>query len=359
MNNFSAIAAQASFPPVSSFTMMALLEKHSLKELNTFGLSSISDYYAEVASLSDLKALLTDKKVQQLPKLVLGGGSNVLFVHDFRGLVIQNRIMGIEVVRENEKDVWIKAGGGENWHGFVLRTIEMNLGGLENLSLIPGCVGAAPIQNIGAYGVEIKDHFDSLEAMDLNTGTIRRFSAEQCNFGYRDSVFKREEKEKYIITSVTFRLNKHHQLHLNYGAIKQELEKMNISAPTIRDVSNAVIAIRSSKLPDPKVIGNAGSFFKNPEVENSLVDTIKTHHPDVVSYPVSDHSSKLAAGWLIEQCGWKGKRMGNVGMHEKQALVLVNHGNATGEELVEHAKRVQQSVKEKFGVELEMEVNLI
>lgn len=339
--------------------MIAIQKDFSLQTLNTFGLSAKTTYLAEIQSVEDLQELLKNDRFSGMQKMVLGGGSNVLFTHDFDGLMLLNRIKGITVQESSSDEVLVTAGGGENWHSFVLKTIELNLGGLENLSLIPGCVGAAPIQNIGAYGVEIKDTFHSLEAIHLQTGKVKTFSAQECAFGYRDSIFKREAKGLYMIASVTFRLSKIHKLHLNYGAIKQELENMHVTNPTIRDVSNAVIAIRSSKLPDPKVIGNAGSFFKNPEVENSLVDKIKLTYPDLVSYPVSDHSSKLAAGWLIEQSGWKGKRMGNVGMHEKQALVLVNYGNADGNELVEHAKRVQKSVLEKFGVELEMEVNLV
>jgi UDP-N-acetylmuramate dehydrogenase len=339
--------------------MTVFNRNHSLRGLNTFGIDVSALYYTEFQTVTELQEILNQPEIRSADKLVLGGGSNILFTGNYNGAVLLNRISGINVQDETEDDALVSAGAGENWHSFVLKTMELNLGGLENLSLIPGCVGAAPIQNIGAYGVEIKDTFHSLEAFKISDCTVRTFSKNECAFGYRDSIFKNDAKGKYIITSVTFRLSKKPVLHLNYGAIKQELVKMNINDPTIRDVSNAVIAIRQSKLPDPKVIGNAGSFFKNPEVNNSVVETIRLHHPEVVAYPVSDHSSKLAAGWLIEQCGWKGKRIGNVGMHEKQALVLVNYGNATGMELVDHAKRVQQSVKETFGVHLEMEVNII
>lgn len=338
---------------------MAGIQKNvSLRDLNTFGLAVNAAYFAEIQSVEELKAVLTDPVAKPLKKMVLGGGSNVLFTKDFDGLIILNRITGISTQEENDS-VLVTAGAGENWHQFVLKTIDQGLAGLENLSLIPGCVGAAPIQNIGAYGVEIKDTFHSLQAMEIETGELHTFDLNKCRFGYRDSIFKREAKDRYIITSVTFRLSRVPVLHLNYGAIKDELKKMNVDHPTIRDVSNAVIAIRQSKLPDPKVIGNAGSFFKNPEVKNEVVEKIRTDYPDVVSFPVTENISKLAAGWLIEKSGWKGKRENNVGMHEKQALVLVNYGNARGAELIAHAKKVQETVKEKFGVVLEMEVNIV
>ena len=331
----------------------------SLKSLNAFGLDVKTRFYTEVHSVTELQQVLQNEAYKGMQKLVLGGGSNVLFTQDFDGLIILNRILGIQLNEESEQHVLISSGSGENWHQFVLNTLDLKLGGLENLSLIPGCVGAAPIQNIGAYGVEIKDTFYSLQTVSIADGTIRSFSKDECQFGYRDSIFKRDQKGKYIITGVTFRLNRNPVLHMSYGAITQELEKQHIAEPTIKDISNAVISIRQSKLPDPKQIGNAGSFFKNPEVENEIVAGLKTKYPDLVSYPVSDHSAKLAAGWMIENCGWKGKRIGNVGMHEKQALVLVNYGNATGEELISHARHVQESVNEKFGVRLEMEVNII
>ncbi len=339
--------------------MAKLLENYPLTALNTFGLSANSAYFSEIQSVNELLELLSDVQFTQLSKLVLGGGSNVLFTGDFSGLIILNRICGVTTNQETDENVLVHAGAGENWHQFVLKTISMGLGGLENLSLIPGCVGAAPIQNIGAYGVEIKNTFHSLEAVSIEDGKLQTFSKDECRFGYRDSIFKQEEKGKYIITGVTFALSKKPILHLDYGAIKQELNVKNIEHPTIQDVSNAVIAIRQSKLPDPKVIGNAGSFFKNPEVENEKAEELRMQYPEIVSFPFTATTSKLAAGWLIEKCGWKGKRIGNVGMHEKQALVLVNYGGATGNELINHARMVQTSVNEKFGVTLEMEVNII
>lgn len=338
---------------------MKIQTNFSLKELNTFGLAVQTSRYCKVTSVPDIQDLLSNPEIQKLKKLVLGGGSNMLFAHDFEGLVIHNCIEGIRMDDQGEDHVFVSAGGGVNWHSFVLYCVDHGFGGLENLSLIPGCVGAAPIQNIGAYGVEIKDTFFELTALDLTDGNIQKFNSAQCHFGYRDSVFKREGKNKYIITEVTFRLSKKPVINVSYGAIKSQLESMNISTPTIKDVSEAVIAIRQSKLPDPKVIGNAGSFFKNPEIPTEQFIMLQNSFPEIVGYKSHDNLTKVAAGWLIENSGWKGKRVGNTGMHDKQALVLVNYGNATGNELIEHAKRVQKSVLEKFGIELEMEVNII
>lgn len=338
---------------------MLIERNYSLRDLNTFGIEANAAFFTTVKSATDLSSLLRDDEMRLLPKLILGGGSNILLTGDFNGLVIQNKIEGIEIVREDADHVWVKAGGGVVWHEFVLYTVQHGWGGVENLSLIPGTVGAAPMQNIGAYGVEIKDSFEELEAISLEDYSIRRFSRDECRFGYRDSIFKREAKGKYLIVSVTFRLFKKPILNTTYGAIEQELSAMGVNQPTITDVSSAVIQIRRSKLPDPALIGNAGSFFKNPEVEFAHYEKIKSEHPGLVAYPASHGKMKLAAGWLIEQCGWKGKQVGNVGMHSKQALVLVNYGNATGPELLEHAKKVQKSVLEKFGVLLEMEVNIV
>ncbi len=337
---------------------MKTSENYSLKNHNTFGIEISSRWFCSVTKITELQELLGDIRFKNMPKLILGGGSNILFTKDFNGLVIQNKIENIQLISENKDSILISVGGGMNWHAFVLNTIEHNYSGLENLSLIPGCVGAAPIQNIGAYGVEIKNTFHSLTAIHLEDGSLKTFDATACRFGYRDSIFKQEAKNKYAIVEVTFELKKNNVLNTSYGAIEEELKKMQVNHPTVKDVSNAVIAIRQSKLPDPKVIGNAGSFFKNPEVPLETYDRIKSENPALVGYPASG-KMKLAAGWLIEQCGWKGKRIGNCGMHEKQALVLVNYGGATGKELLEHAKKVQESVEQKFGVYLEMEVNII
>ncbi len=338
---------------------MEVLENYSLKSLNTFGLDIKSRWFAEINSVESLQVLLKDKRFQSVPKMILGGGSNILFTGDYNGLIIRNRIEFVKIISEDENYIFISAGAGMNWHFFVLYTIDHNYPGLENLSLIPGCIGAAPIQNIGAYGVEIKNTFHKLNAVNMNDGSLRTFTAEDCRFGYRDSIFKQEERNRYAIVDVTFRLNKNTPLNTTYGTIEEQLKIMNISHPTIRDISNAVIAIRKSKLPDPEITGNAGSFFKNPEVSSHFYNKLKENYSDIVGYPTSSGNYKLAAGWLIEQCGWKGKRIANTGMHEKQALVLINYGGATGKELITHAESVQKSVLEKFGVDLEMEVNII
>lgn len=329
----------------------------NLKHLNTFGLDAHAAYYARFQTVEELIGLLN-----QLPTadyMILGGGSNVLFTTDYWGTLLHNHIQGIEVVREDDAHVWVKAGGGVVWHEFVLHCIGQNWGGIENLSLIPGSVGASPMQNIGAYGVEIKDVFDSLEALEVSTGSLHAFDREACRFGYRESVFKRELKNQYVITSVTFQLDKQHHIHTAYGAINDELSAMGISTPTIRDVSNAVIRIRQSKLPDPKEIGNAGSFFKNPVVPNSVVESLKKHYPAMPVYPVDEVTSKVPAGWLIEQDGWKGKRFDDYGVHAKQALVLVNYGGATGKQIYDLSGQIIDSVKQHFGIELEREVNMI
>jgi UDP-N-acetylmuramate dehydrogenase len=274
-------------------------------------------------------------------------------------MVIHINLKGIQVVHENDEHVWVKCMAGEVWHKFVMWCIDRNYAGLENLSLIPGCVGAAPMQNIGAYGVELKHTFDSLEAVEIATGEIIKFNSEACKFGYRESVFKHEAKGKYIIASVTFKLSKHPKFNTTYGAIQQTLEQMQVKELSIKAISDAVISIRTSKLPDPKVLGNAGSFFKNPEIPVEQYDQLKAQFPEMVAYPAGKDKVKLAAGWLIEQCGWKGKVVGNTGSHKDQALVLVNYGNATGQEILELANQIQQSVKEKFGVEITPEVNVI
>jgi UDP-N-acetylmuramate dehydrogenase len=338
---------------------MEVFENVSLKLHNTFGLDAKARWYSEIYTIQDIQQLMNDNRFKSIPKMVLGGGSNVLFTGDFNGLIIHNKIDYVKKVKENDNQVIVEAGAGMNWHSFVLYTLENNYPGLENLSLIPGSVGAAPIQNIGAYGVEMKNNFQELNAFDLESGFIKNFKAEECRFGYRDSIFKREAKNRYVITDVTFRFNKKSDLNTSYGAIREQLNTDQIQQPTIRDVSNAVIKIRKSKLPDPAIIGNAGSFFKNPEVKSELYQSLKEKFSGIVGYDSGNGNVKLAAGWLIEQCGWKGKRSGNTGMHAAQALVLVNYGNATGNELITHAKKVQKSVKEKFGVMLEMEVNVI
>jgi UDP-N-acetylmuramate dehydrogenase len=313
-----------------------------------------------VSNVQELKAVLSDETISNVPKLILGGGSNILFTADYPGLVILNNIKGITATNLDNGNFLVTAGAGENWHQFVLHTVSMGWGGLENLSLIPGTVGAAPIQNIGAYGVEVKDVIHNVEAVSLKDGSIVTFSATDCHFGYRDSIFKRTAKGQYVITAVSFKLTKNPTLHTSYGAIEDELKKNKITQPGIAEISQAVINIRTSKLPDPKKLGNAGSFFKNPEIDEQQFLHLKSIHTGMIAYPsATPGKMKLAAGWLIEQCGWKGKRIGHVGMHEQQALVLVNYGGATGKELLTHAECVRDSVLEKFGVLLEMEVNIL
>ncbi len=340
--------------------MSVIQENISLKPFNTFGIDANAKYFAEAESVEELKEILANPSAKSLPLLVVGGGSNLLLTKDFEGLIIHIKIKGIAVVDEDAEHVFVQAGAGEGWHQFVLYCIQHNYAGVENLSLIPGSVGAAPMQNIGAYGVEIKETFHSLQALNIKTLAIETFTNAECKFGYRESIFKHEAKGKYIITNVTFRLNKTATFNTSYGAIGAELEAMGIYRDniTIQDVSQAVINIRSSKLPNPAEIGNAGSFFKNPVVSAEKVAELKAKYPDMPAYP-SGEQTKLAAGWLIEQCGWKGFREGDYGVHAKQALVLVNYGKATGKELFDLSTQILQSVKAKFGVDLEREVNII
>lgn len=330
---------------------------NNVKSYTTFGIDAGSKGVFEFHNIEELKTLLSEYRNEKT--LILGGGSNVLFTQDFEGVILVNRIKGIEVVSESETEVFIKSGAGEVWHEFVLYCVDHNWGGIENLSLIPGSVGASPMQNIGAYGVEIKDVFVELEALNRETLQIERFDKSNCKFGYRESVFKRELKDRYVITSVTFRLSKSGAINSSYGAINSELEARGILKPTIKDISNVVIAIRQSKLPDPKEIGNAGSFFKNPVVELSVLEKIKQQFDNVPNYPAHDGHVKLAAGWLIERAGWKGKTLGNYGVHKNQALVLVNYGGAKGGDIYDLSSNIIKDIEQKFGITLEREVNMI
>lgn len=339
--------------------MARIQKKINLKAYNTFGLEVYCDYFTELDSVEDFQVLLKSELYQKSEKLILGGGSNVLFTADFKGLVIKNSIKGIEEILNTEKEVVLKVSAGEVWHDFVMFCINKNYSGLENLSLIPGCVGAGPMQNIGAYGVEIKEVFEELEAYSMSTGEKRIFKKKECEFGYRESVFKHKYKNKYLITSVSFRLKKHASLNTSYGAINEELKSMHVENPTIRDVSNAVIRIRQSKLPDPKVIGNAGSFFKNPEIPVSQYNALKEKFDNIVAYPLQTGGYKLAAGWMIEQCGLKGFEQNGAAVHNKQALVLVNKDHAKGEDIYKLSSFVIEKVRDKFGVTLEREVNII
>lgn len=331
----------------------------SLKPYNTFGIDVKARLFARFDSVEELQLLLQMPELKHKPKLILGGGSNLLFTKDFEGVVLQNNIKGITQLREEEAHVYVKAGGGEVWHAFVQYALEHNLGGVENLSLIPGTVGASPLQNIGAYGVELKDVFQELEAVHLPSSEIHTFDNAACSFGYRESVFKNKYKGQYIVTSVTFRLHRHHKLNTTYGAIKTTLEEMQVQQPTIQDVSAAVCHIRQSKLPDPKQIGNAGSFFKNPEIPVMQYEKLKAQFPDIPSYPVTETTVKVPAGWLIEQGGWKGKVIDNYGVHKNQALVLVNYGGASGDKVRQLAFDIIQSVENKFGIKLHPEVNIL
>ncbi len=334
-------------------------ENYSLKKFNTFGIDATARYFTECSSIDQIKETLSLQSFTNTQKLILGGGSNLLFTKNFDGLVIKNNLKGIELVKEEKDFYFVKAGAGEIWHQFVMHCIDNNYAGLENLSLIPGNVGASPMQNIGAYGAEIKDHFFELEALHIADKTIHTFNNADCKFGYRESVFKRDLKNQYIITSVTFKLLKHPNFNTRYGAIEKEMEAQGVKEINIQAISKAVCSIRSSKLPNPAEIGNAGSFFKNPEVTSELYNSLKNKFPTIVGYDLENGNVKLAAGWLIEQCGWKGKTIGDAGVHKLQALVLVNYGKATGLEIFDLSQKVMDSVKETFGVDLEREVNII
>ncbi|MBT8309588.1 MAG: UDP-N-acetylmuramate dehydrogenase [Flavobacteriaceae bacterium] len=337
---------------------MQILENISLKPYNTFGIDVKARLFVSIDSISELKECLS---IQEYPhKFILGGGSNILLTKDIEAMVIHMNLRGITVISETESHVVIKAGAGENWHEFVMWCLNNDYGGIENLSLIPGNTGTAPIQNIGAYGVELKDVFIECTVIDRISLETKTFTNSQCKFGYRDSIFKGSHRNKYIITDVTFNLTKkNHELHCSYGAISSKLSEMGVNNPTIQDISKAVIAIRSSKLPNPSEIGNSGSFFKNPVVSLDHFDKLKVQFPEIPNYPASSTSTKIPAGWLIEKAGFKGKRFNDHGVHEKQALVLVNYGSAKGEDILKLAKLIQATVHRIFDVSLETEVNIL
>ncbi|MGB7784606.1 MAG: UDP-N-acetylmuramate dehydrogenase [Salinimicrobium sp.] len=329
----------------------------SLKPYNTFGIDVKAARFVEVESLEELKDLL--KQVYASELFILGGGSNMLLTRDIGKTVAHIDLKGIEITAETEEEVVVKAMAGENWHQFVLYCIDKGFGGIENLSLIPGNVGTTPIQNIGAYGVEIKDTFESCTALDVQTLELKTFSREDCNFGYRESIFKNSEKGKYIITDVSFRLKKKdHELNTSYGSINEYLLEKGINAPGIKDVSDAVISIRQSKLPDPRDLGNSGSFFKNPVVPKQKLEELQQEYREMPFYVLDEENVKIPAGWLIDRAGLKGYRKGDAGVHKKQALVLVNYGNATGEEILELSNLVREKVREQFGIEISPEVNI-
>ena len=337
---------------------MTITKNVSLKPFNTFGIDTKAASFCNITSIEKLKAVLKDK--HSSPLLVLGGGSNMLLTQDIEALVLHINLKGIEVISESKNRVVVKAMAGESWHDFVLWCLDRNYGGVENMSLIPGNIGTAPIQNIGAYGAEIKDVFVSCDALNISDQTTKRFNKSDCNFGYRESIFKQDLKGQYIITSINIELTKvDHQLKIDYGAIKTELEASNINNPNIKDVSKAVIAIRQSKLPDPKDIGNSGSFFKNPIISAEQFSILKSNFPEAPSYRISDSEIKVPAGWLIEKAGFKGKRFEDCGVHDKQALVLVNYGNAKGSDIYKLAQLIQKTVKRIFNISIETEVNII
>lgn len=337
---------------------MEILENYSLEKLNTFGIKVNAKFFCVLEKEQDIEGLFIKKEFKENKKLFLGGGSNILFTHDFDGIVILNKIKGIEKIKEDNENVWIKIGGGENWHEFVLFTILNNYSGVENLSLIPGTVGATPIQNIGAYGLEIKDVLESLEAYEIENGTKKIFLNKDCDFGYRNSIFKNSLKDKFFISSVILKLNKIHKPNISYKILKNYLDDKKLEA-TLKNISDAVIEIRKSKLPDPKIIGNAGSFFKNVFVTEDESLRLKEINKDIPVFKDDYGILKIPAGFLIEQCGFKGKTFGNVGVYKDQALVLVNQGGATGDEIKDLVFMIIKEVKEKFGLILEPEVNII
>ncbi len=337
---------------------MIVHEHFSLKNYNTFGIDATAKFFVEVTSIEELQDILGNHDYDR--KIIIGGGSNMLLSDYIEALFIHVDLKGKKIVSESDEMVQVQVMAGENWHQLIMWTLDNNFGGLENMSLIPGNTGTAPIQNIGAYGVELKDCFVSCDAVRIVDQELVTLTKEECKFGYRDSFFKNEGKDKFVITSVTFSFTKkNHQINSGYGAIEEQLEKESISNPTIKDISNAVIAIRQSKLPDPKVLGNSGSFFKNPIVSKEIFETFISKNAEAPFYKMTDELYKIPAGWLIEQCGFKGKRFGDAGVHKNQALVLVNYDKATGKEILDLASKIIEAVKTKFGIEISPEVNLI
>ncbi len=338
---------------------MKIYEDFKLLKYNTFGVESNSKYYVEISSEEALRNVSKLNHFKKNPVLILGGGSNILFTKNFDGLVISNKIRGREIIFQDSDYVYLKVGAGENWHDLVMYCVNKGWGGIENLSLIPGNTGTAPMQNIGAYGVEIKETFLELEAFEIKTGKTIKFLKSDCHFGYRESIFKNEKKNEYVILNITLKLNKKPEINISYGDVIKILENNNIKNPTIKDVSNAIISIRKLKLPDPNKIGNCGSFFKNPIIEKNQLKIIQKKFPNIVYYKINESKVKIAAGWLIEKAGWKGKTFNNYGVHKNQALVLVNYGNAKGSEIYELSEKIIVDIYQKFQISLEREVNVI
>ena len=337
---------------------MLIKENISLKPFNTFNVDAKAKYYTKVDSIEQFKDVLVFSKNKNINKLVLGGGSNILFTKDYDGIVIKNSLTGINIVYEDKNIIRVKACAGESWPGFADYCVKKGWSGIENLSLIPGTVGASPVQNIGAYGVEVKDSVFEVEVLDIDSLEILKLTKEQCNFSYRNSIFKSNAKGKFIVVSVTYELSKKFTPILNYKPLKEYFENKGFPV-TLQSIAEAVKDIRRSKLPDPQILGNAGSFFKNPVLDNSLVEKLRNEYPDIPVFKIDNKKSKLAAGWMIEKCGWKGKREGDAGVHEKQALVLVNYGKASGTDIFNLAEKIKQSVQQTFSVELEYEVNIL
>ncbi len=338
---------------------MQLIENFSLKKFNTFGIDVQAHLFTEITCLKDFEELISIHHGSGLPLLPLGGGSNILFTKDYTGLVAKISNKGIKIISENENDVLIEAAAGELWEDLIGYCIKNKYYGLENLSGIPGQVGSSPIQNIGAYGVEVKDCIKEVGTIDLDDGRNRNFSGAECNFSYRDSIFKRELKNKVIITNVVFKLSKVEHFNLKYGGVLEEIRRISDETPGIAAVSKAISNIRGRKIPEPKDLGSAGSFFKNPVITNELFEQLIKKYPDMPNYPANDNKRKLAAGWLVEQCGWKGYRAGDAGVCENQALILVNFGNVSGTEILELSKKIRESIFEKFGINIDPEVNIL
>jgi UDP-N-acetylmuramate dehydrogenase len=359
MHRFRLIRNKNNATPSIHHHGMLLQEHVSLKDLNTFGIHAQARYYVRIDSIQHLYDLLLHKTLQTLPRLILGGGSNLLFLNDFKGIVIHMAISGIATIKEDQAHVWVKAGAGVNWHTLVLHCVKNGYAGIENLSLIPGTVGAAPMQNIGAYGVTLSEAFESLEAMEIHSGEVHTFGKENCAFGYRDSIFKNTLKEQYIILSVTLKLQKKPIFRTTYGVLQSTLKAMNIQELSIKTISDAVIHLRQSNLPDPTRLGNAGSFFKNPIITQQRFEQLKQVHPNMPGYAQPEGQVKVPAAWLIERCGWKGNKRGTVGVHQQHALVLVNYGGGTGQDVYQLAQDIQQSVTDLFNIGIMPEVNLI
>ena len=338
---------------------MKLLQNHTLRNYNTFGVNVSAKLFAEVFSESELENFLNDENFKSQKKIIIGGGSNILFTKDFDGIIIKTSITGITIVEEYDDKVLIESGAGTIWDDLVAYCVNKKFGGIENLTSIPGSVGAAPIQNIGAYGQELSDSFYSLDGFYLDNGKKKIFTKDDCNFAYRNSIFKEELKNKFIITSVRLKLSKNPEVNTKYKSLREYFLKREMTNPTIKDVRKAVAEIRQSRLPDPKVIGNAGSFFKNPEISFESFDKLKSAFPDVVNFPAGNDKVKISAGWLIEKCGWKGKRVGDVGASPDHALVICNFGQAKGSEILEFALRIKEDVRNKFGITLQEEVNIL